>query len=466
MGNFYLSHSAAELDEAVGKVLSGEAFNKKYTEGYNDGYEKGLEEATPTLQSKEVIPSLVEQIIKADTGFDGLLSVFVQAVPKSILDAEYQKGYNEAFELYKPYKRELGYIQSNGTQYIDTGFKPKYNSRVIMTISDVSTGSTLFGARDTSASASPNTFGAYVNSSSALRSDYFGTTNTATPNSLSVKTELDKNGNVLTAYGLTITNTAVSSGAVSYPLHLFAVNSVGTATGLATMKLYSCQIYDNGTLVRDYIPVLDWDNIPCIYDKVTRKLYYNAGTGTFGYPVDLPEGYTQVSYIQSSGTQYVDTGFKPNQDTRVLIETYCPLNSGSLLGAIGTGGTKRYGVYVGNNYRNDYNTSTLNGLTTNVTTRFVLDKNKNVQTVNGVSSTVAYAQFSVDKPLYLFAFNDSGTANYFGAGIKIYSCQIYDNGTLARDFIPCKNASGAVGLYDLVNNKFYTNAGSGTFTYA
>ena len=34
----------------------------------------------------------------------------------------------------------------------------------------------------------------------------------------------------------------------------------------------------------------------------------------------LPEGYAEVQYIQSSGTQYVDTGFKPNQDTRVLIK--------------------------------------------------------------------------------------------------------------------------------------------------
>ena len=33
----------------------------------------------------------------------------------------------------------------------------------------------------------------------------------------------------------------------------------------------------------------------------------------------LPEGYTEVQYIQSTGTQYVDTGFKPNQDSRVLI---------------------------------------------------------------------------------------------------------------------------------------------------
>ena len=32
----------------------------------------------------------------------------------------------------------------------------------------------------------------------------------------------------------------------------------------------------------------------------------------------LPDGFTKLAYIQSSGTQYIDTGFKPNQSTRVI----------------------------------------------------------------------------------------------------------------------------------------------------
>lgn len=49
------------------------------------------------------------------------------------------------------------------------------------------------------------------------------------------------------------------------------------------------------------------------------------------------------------------------------------------------------------------------------------------------------------------------------ANATIYSCQIYDNGTLVRDYVPCINPSGEVGLYDLVGGKFYGNAGSGVF---
>ena len=42
----------------------------------------------------------------------------------------------------------------------------------------------------------------------------------------------------------------------------------------------------------------------------------------------LPSGYTQYEYIESSGTQYIDTGFKPNQNTRTVIDfqaTVAPL---------------------------------------------------------------------------------------------------------------------------------------------
>ena len=47
------------------------------------------------------------------------------------------------------------------------------------------------------------------------------------------------------------------------------------------IKIKYFQIYDNDTLVRDFVPVLDKDDIPCMYDKVERKFYYNQGTGDF-----------------------------------------------------------------------------------------------------------------------------------------------------------------------------------------
>lgn len=37
-------------------------------------------------------------------------------------------------------------------------------------------------------------------------------------------------------------------------------------------------------------------------------------------PIHLPSGYTKLAYIQSSGTQYIDTGVKPDQTYTLKIK--------------------------------------------------------------------------------------------------------------------------------------------------
>ena len=38
------------------------------------------------------------------------------------------------------------------------------------------------------------------------------------------------------------------------------------------------------------------------------------------------------------------------------------------------------------------------------------------------------------------------------------------NGTLVRDLVPCyRKSDGVVGMYDIVNKKFYTNSFQGTY---
>lgn len=49
---------------------------------------------------------------------------------------------------------------------------------------------------------------------------------------------------------------------------------------------------------------------------------------------------------------------------------------------------------------------------------------------------------------------------------RYYYVKIYDNsGELIRHFIPCyKKSTDSVGMYDILNNIFYENAGTGSFT--
>lgn len=181
----------------------------------------------------------------------------------------------------------------------------------------------------------------------------------------------------------------------------------------------------------------------------------------------LPDGYTQVEYIESSGTQYIDTGFKPNQDTRVVMEAQM-LNDPKSSTAIyfGCRDGKFFELYKagsGQNLTFLYNSDYSQYFTVNYLARRIVEINKNSATVDGTTLTYSAGTFQLTQSLYLGADNESGTAKAITA-LRIYSCQIYDNGTLIRDYVPCTNSEGVAGLYDLANDVFYTDAAGGAFT--
>ena len=182
--------------------------------------------------------------------------------------------------------------------------------------------------------------------------------------------------------------------------------------------------------------------------------------------MSLPNGYRQLEYIKSSGTQYVDSGFKPNQDTRVFCDAVFVASSTAywLFGARNGIQDRTFGFLTYNNqYRSDYNTSVDEYLTAGQSGRFTVDKDGNVTKINGETAKTATAgTFQCTHNLYLLANNNNGTVSG-RCSATLYSCQIYDNGTLIRDYIPCQTASGEIGLWDDVNSMFYGNAGTGTF---
>lgn len=46
-------------------------------------------------------------------------------------------------------------------------------------------------------------------------------------------------------------------------------------------KVWSYQIYESDVLLYDLWPCYDPDGVACLYDKVEKKYYYNAGSGAF-----------------------------------------------------------------------------------------------------------------------------------------------------------------------------------------
>ena len=180
----------------------------------------------------------------------------------------------------------------------------------------------------------------------------------------------------------------------------------------------------------------------------------------------LPSGYTELEYIQSSGTQYIDTGVYPNGNTRIVFNcVFAPQSAAVwLFGARGGTYVNTYNFLTTNNlYRSDYGNGSGGATFTTDSDTLEIDKNGAIVTVNRQIVDQATSQsFTSDFSLYLFANNNSGTIQ--GQCIaRLYSAAIYDGDTLLRDYVTCKNIEGAIGLYDLANNQFYANAGTGTF---
>lgn len=94
---------------------------------------------------------------------------------------------------------------------------------------------------------------------------------------------------------------------------------------------------------------------------------------------------------------------------------------------------------------------------------FNIDFNKNDITINEVNAVHTESEFTAVSPIALFSMNENGNVNKAMVNAKLFSCKIYENDSLIRDFRPCKMASDIIGLWDEVENKFYGNKGTGTF---
>lgn len=71
-------------------------------------------------------------------------------------------------------------------------------------------------------------------------------------------------------------------------------------------------------------------------------------------------------------------------------------------------------------------------------------------------------------PIYLFCRNEPDAASNatvkYPSRIKIYSFKAYENELIVRDFVPCyRKSDGEAGLYELCENLFYPNDGTGEF---
>lgn len=187
---------------------------------------------------------------------------------------------------------------------------------------------------------------------------------------------------------------------------------------------------------------------------------YNSEKGMF-----LPDDYIQLEYIQSTGTQWIDTGIKgetrwvgcgqSSQNTtksQTLLITKGGGNVGTFYGSVGNGNkwtlkgshSTNYDITSKQNFDILFKTTgpsgTIGDTSVNITTSCTLSTN------------------------WIISCERTTTYPYIG---KIWPLKAYQQGLLVRNFIPSKRKSdNVIGLYDMVSRQFFTNSGTGSFTGA
>ena len=405
------------------------------------------------------------------------------------------KGYVGAPTSYTP----VEYIESTGTQYIDTGLAQNgYHSVIDTSINNFNSLQIITG---TYGPADNQRFYTRINTDGSLVTQfggYSGSNLIAGP-TLTTNTRYIINTKLFNGtQNLTVNGTSYGSQSVAaqtFPqanIYLFAIWSDGVAANQCSCKLYSAKYYDsNNTLIRNFIPATDQDGVACLYEQVEGKFYYNAGSGTFaagsttGQPVSIgsrakklkkgyvgvPASYTPVEYIESSGTQWIDTGVNALNNELELRFQYTDLSSTTYVSG-SSDGTNRFGLIANRPANNDIcygdksnNYYTLGTADTNEHT-VVYNNSSNQVVYDGVvKGTLPNLTTQVARPLGLFALSGSnGGATY--AHTRIMYCKVTDKSTntLIRNFIPVIDQDNVACMYEQVEGKFYYNKGTGTFT--
>ena len=257
--------------------------------------------------------------------------------------------------------RELTYIDSDGTQWLNTEFVPSQLTRIEVVCeilpNTTATYSALFGARYGENSHHLAIYSKWTRNDTGLGVGYgnreTSTTSKKFPKNQKIKIVYDKG--VVSWYDMdgtlidSFTNSTSTAG-IDYPMYIFNVNEQNYTKGsgsnivpyydyYASARIYNIKMYEDDELVHWYIPWTDHDpesetrtlSDAGLYDLVTNKIIRN--TTAVQNPNVHPFGLGE----------YVDIGFRTEYHYWVPNEE--PLNSRIMVAGGGGGGQ---GVKVDN----------------------------------------------------------------------------------------------------------------------
>ena len=369
----------------------------------------------------------------------------------------------------KPRKwRRYEYLQSSGTQYIDTGIKltEPLTIEIEFVVTNVTNIGMILGAFYDNSTQPKYQF---YTSSSKFSLSYLSSNNIVTNDECTANQK----------YNTIINTTRVSTENLNVTLYLFARNNdIGNIIKHKGLRIYSVKFYQNNTLIRDFAPA-QYNGQYGMWDLVENKFYPNKGTGSFTvgpeiknydeiYEVRktssiLPAGvelYDSLKFSSSSNT-YIETGLTPTSTTEYKLSFKPYSTTWAIFGASTTtaNGIRLFyngHLYAGFGTNRSENTTTITANATHIVTY-----KKTQLTIDSTNYSVGQG---TSFPTTLSIGRDQAWENgVHGLNGEVHYFQIYDNNILIRNFLPCTYL-GEPGMWDTVENKFYRNQGTGQFT--
>jgi len=189
----------------------------------------------------------------------------------------------------------------------------------------------------------------------------------------------------------------------------------------------------------------------------------------------LRTDYTELEYLRSDGRAYINTNYSPTSKTRIEVVAKVDSGAGNV-NIVGSGRGTTGGSSDALLVINSLNNSTAE-IKFDQAGAWIRSDNVNMLEKNRLS--LSATKFSVNgdvketndttipdtdnRPFYIFQ-RWRPLIESTNNKVQIYEFSIYENDILVRNMIPVKrNSDGVLGMFDTVNDVFYTNAGDGEF---
>ena len=176
----------------------------------------------------------------------------------------------------------------------------------------------------------------------------------------------------------------------------------------------------------------------------------------YGYHVkNWRKPYIELEYIESTGTQYIDTGITGDCELSMTAQGIESANNIAeiVVGSSPINSVSWFGKQTG---LKAWDTSSISY--TNKVDIFIQFKDAPAgRTVNGQSCTATNGTISDSLRIRLFGLDP------YMAKVRIFRATFTRDGRTIRNLIPAKTPNGLVGMFDTVSYTFFTNQGTGEF---